>query len=518
MRPDLPGRERVTLISWRKGASGGFAGWQAFGLAMGSFKFSNSQRWRCRSGVFFAFAALFGTSGCGTFGDLFVPDVHPDRARDYREAVESREARAMRGAAKRALGRSEDASGLLYTMEAARLYSLAGDFEESIRLFEAASDRFEGERQQPLFRVSENLLGAAALATSDRALPYESAGYERFMAHNLLALDHIRTGRLDFAQIALNGALAEQDYLRTKYAHLDEAVAQSMQQSSVRPGAVQNAYEGEAARLRSNAAEALRPYQNAFTSYLSGILFAVSGDRDRAAIAMRAAGRLYPENPYIAESVQEAGIRAHPDDVLVVVCLEDGWIPMKQAVGLPFFWGGTILQVVVPTYGSRGSRRVSPAFVFDGEPLGRTAIIGDLDAQARQELADAYPRIVLRQALRLITKYQVQQQLEQEHAFAGFAAQVFNLLTDQADERSWLTLPARLEVAHFSVAPGQHRLGLAGEGIDGVEATLDLPPGSTIFLLVTRTHRALYQDWALFDSQGRSLQNDPPITSSTTRP
>lgn len=452
-------------------------------------------------------------SGCGTFGDLFTPEVHPERVERYRAAVESGRTGLIESAAESAAGREDSASGMLYTLESARLYSLAGDLERSIAMYQKAADRFEEERQQPLVQVSQGFFGAAALATSDRALPYESAVHERLMAHNFLALDHLRQGNLDFALIALNAAEAEQSYLRDKYAHLQETTAQTVQQAPVDAASLSNAYRSETARLQGGTNVALQPYQNALTHYLSAVLFSIRGDRDRSAIAMRAAAALNPSNGYIAAALQD-GLRSGAGDALIVICLADGWVPSKRAVRIPFYWRGVILQVAVPTYGESLNRRWPAKLMIDGASALETEPLVDLAAQARQELADSYPRIFVRQVLRLIAKFQIQKELEEEHPLAGFAAQVFNLLTDQADERSWLTLPAQIGIAHLALDPGVHTIGLSPQSAQAFE----LPAGSTLFLILNRSGQSLAGDWALFDSQGQALQTGPLFTANSRNP
>jgi len=446
--------------------------------------------------------ALAVLTGCATTGRVLSPGGYAEEGGRYRAAAASGDTGRQIEMAQRAANRAERSDEVLYRLEEGALRALAGDLTGSTTAFQRATDIFEAERAQPIVRVSQGFFSATALATNDRALPYESAGFERLMAHNLLALNHLRVGRADFAQIALNGAVAEMDYLRDKAAALDSARRDRAQSAGIQSGAIRQATEGARERLAVDARPDLKPYHNALTFYLQSLLFAQGGDEARAQIAMRRAAELVPGHPSV-EAVLRDGWRGSPDDALVVIVLADGLVARKTEVNLPFVWDDTILQIVMPLYGGNGAVGFgAPLELGVGDrALLRPAAISDLDAQARQELADRYPGIFLRQILRLVTKYQVQQRLEKENPWAGLAAQVFNLITDRADTRSWSTLPATVAVDHAAVAPGAIDLVWP----QAAPRALDLPPGSLLLLLETRAGNTVSRDAVLFDRAGKAV-------------
>lgn len=429
---------------------------------------------------------------------MFSPAGYRTEAIEFRNAAERGEATSLKAAdnaAKNATGRE----AVLFTLEEARLRSLGGDVEGSIRGFQNAVDLFEDERQQPAIRASEAFFSAAALATNDRFLTYQTSGYERVMAHNFLALEFLKSEDAERAQVALNGGIAEMDYQRERAKALEKKSESSARQSSLSTAATASATAQVRSQLEASALPGLEAYQSAFTFYLASALFELQGDPNRAEIAMRRAGNLYPKHPAIIDAVAH-GWRTDPEDALIVLIIADSWVPLRDEIRLPLFWKDTILQIVMPTYGGGSERWGSygaELSIEGGSPL-RSSVITDVSAQARKSLADEYPAIFIRQALRLIAKYQIQKQLEQESSFAGFAAQVFNLITDQADLRSWSTLPSTLQVAHSSLPAGFHRLSLNGFPTPSpIEATL--PPGSTLFVIIEQTGPTYRQSTILFE-------------------
>jgi uncharacterized protein len=474
--------------------------------------------WMRALGLACLLAGGVALTGCATAGRVFAPGGYAAEGGGFRAAIEEGSPARLEAAAQTAARRAERGDEVLYRLEEGRLRALAGDLAGSTRALQRATDLFEEERQQPLVRVSEGFFGATALATNDRALPYESAGHERLMAYNLLALNHLRAGDAAAALIALNGAVAEMDYLRDKSAALQRAETQRAGGAGLDPRAIGASTAAVRERLRAEARPDLVPYANAFTFFLQSLLFEQMGDSDRAKIALRRAAELAPEHPAI-EAVSEQGWRASREEALVVLIFAEGLVTPRTTIGLPFVWHGTILQIAMPVYperSGRGGLTSGAALELRGHGTLRPVVLSDLDGQARRELADRYPAIFLRQLLRLVAKYQIQQRLERENPWAGLAAQIFNLLTDGADTRGWLTLPAALSVAHRAVPPGPHALAWKDATGASVPSEVELAPGDLLLLFADHAGAAFTQDWVRFDSSGRARQPDAPTAPLST--
>jgi hypothetical protein len=118
-----------------------------------------------------------------------------------------------------------------------------------------------------------------------------------------------------------------------------------------------------------------------------------------------------------------------------------------------------------PFAGVRGS-----AGTAGGNAVGARAV--NLARSARVTFDAEKPTIFFRTILRGLTKYLATRGAEEVGGeYAGLIANLFGAVTERADTRSWLTLPAQVHVLRFPLAPGVHDVRVELLGADGrVEA------------------------------------------------
>ncbi len=104
------------------------------------------------------------------------------------------------------------------------------------------------------------------------------------------------------------------------------------------------------------------------------------------------------------------------------------------------------------------------------------------------------PGIVTRQVARAVTKgVAAKAAKDAGGGWAELAVTLYNVISEQADLRSWLTLPAHIHVLCAWVEPGCRRVVLQGPGggeLWGGEVTL--AAGKTTLVVVTRIDLAVY--------------------------
>ena len=131
--------------------------------------------------------------------------------------------------------------------------------------------------------------------------------------------------------------------------------------------------------------------------------------------------------------------------------------------------------------------------VFDANqslPLQRADSV--LAAISSQALADRGKRIAAKQALRVAAKYNLSEQIEDKDALAGGIVKLLFLALEQADTRSWETLPAYLTLVRVPLTPGAHSLTLEVNGSDGTSGfvaqrrtlEVDLESGQQVFRMI----------------------------------
>lgn len=128
----------------------------------------------------------------------------------------------------------------------------------------------------------------------------------------------------------------------------------------------------------------------------------------------------------------------------------------------------------------------------NGQPLASTRSDTQLVRISSDSLAERGKSVAARQALRIATKYGISEAIEEQDALAGSIAKLFFLAIEQADTRSWETLPAWLTLVRVPLPPGSHTLQLEVSG-DGLTPGLimqhrtleiELAPGQRHFKMI----------------------------------
>jgi len=363
---------------------------------------------------------------------------------------------------------------LLYLFDAGLALHTAKRYAESNRCFLAA-DRLIQE-------LNFVHLGAqaASVVFDDRAVPYQGEEFEDALINVFAALNFILAG----GPKGPEEALVECRRLDWKLREFSE--------------------------LRG------RKYlQNAFARYLSGLAYEMDREPNDAYIDYKLVHKLRPDfEPVKADLVRLArrlgfaddaeqwekkfGIRHDPaaergsgEVVLVYQCgRAPEKVPQDDLLDLP---------VYVP----RAFRDRAAEVLWNDRPLARTQVLEDIEATAIRTLADRMGPIVAKRLASLAVKtgvavgaHELVRRRTKHHELADAAGLfLFMLLKglDQADTRSWLTLPANLQVARVRLSAGTHTLRVvfldaAGAPTGHQAEFLNVPVREgAITLLVTRT-------------------------------
>jgi hypothetical protein len=132
-----------------------------------------------------------------------------------------------------------------------------------------------------------------------------------------------------------------------------------------------------------------------------------------------------------------------------------------------------LLKVAVPTLIERPSPIASARILATraGEAYPATipaAKVADLGVQARRAFEERKPGIWVRAVGRALAKYLATRKVEQEGGeLAGRVANLVGVATENADTRSWSTLPRQILMACADLAPGVYRLDIVLTGPHG---------------------------------------------------
>jgi hypothetical protein len=458
-----------------------------------------------------ALVFLAGCAGTSVFRS------HPQGMAPVVAALSEGRALDLRKSLKReARGRDE----LLYRLERGRLAQLQGDFDDSRREFARGIDLVRAADDRALVSAREAGGEAAAWLLNDNARQYAPPGYERVLLHHFQALDYLFARDLDGAAVEVRRANVEQEAARERYAEELSTAAAAARESRVGGGRVRG-LEERFSVIDEAAAPVANSFQNAATFYLSGVVYEAMGEPGDAYIDYRKALEILPRNRYLqldalrladslgmsddlasmkaALGVSEGlSLKARdPGDGELVVLYDDGLVPPKMEVKFPVpLPGGGFGAVAFPIY-LQGWAPPDPLHVgrFNIGTLS-TEPVAYVDAMAARALKEAVPGLVVRHVIRTAGKAAAAAAALRSDKdlgpVAGLAVGLWNVISENADLRSWLTLPRDVQILRTTLPAGRHALSLrAGGGGATGGAEVEIRRGRITLLHVARTGTVL---------------------------
>ncbi|MBL0511378.1 COG3014 family protein [Aeromonas media] len=402
---------------------------------------------------------------------------------------------------------------VLDQLERGRIAWLAGQDAISKQGFAAADSRLAWEDNQAQYRLSQGLAQAGSLLTNDQTMAYRAPDYERTMLHHYLALNYLQRGDAEGALVEVRRANQVQE--RALKARADE-VRKAKEESE--EAEADTATEGEMRQLMSRGAPELdrligqvkNGFQNAYTFYFSGVLYEAAGDLNDAWVDYQRGYQIAPDNQSLQDALlrlarlrgsvdelreteKRVGRKAPPllkDQGQLVVLFEDGLIPARREIFLPLPISTSsgdfrTFTVAVPYYDNRASD-TGPLTVSVGKRVEQTSELVRLEALAAKDLQERLPGMLTRQALRLVAKEQLRRSAAKEGGDVGnILVGIFNTLSERADTRSWLTLPAEASSWQGMVPAGEVQLRL-GAGSAMRTLPLTVHGGRTTLVWVQR--------------------------------
>lgn len=459
-------------------------------------------------------------SGCGQWRMVETET----RLHRHTAAGEYERALALLQAERNRSYQAEDA--VLYWMNEGMLLHLTGRYRESIVALTLAE-----ERSKELFTRSVSREVEAAF-TSDAALDYQGEDHEKVLLNVLKALSFLAVDDRIGALVEARKINHRLEYLNTAYQehgnrYVEDAFAHWLMGMLFE-------IEGSYDDARIAFTHARRVYREHFQPrYGVGEPSYVAEDLARVA-------RLGGDGELLRALREERGdpglgrsrelMETHGEVVLVllggrgpkksevrVTCGQAGKQPfqcdrepgggddngfVERSLALPR--GSTRVEVAFPTLEPGAPARVPVIVSASASPVRAPSEVAlPIDRIARETLADKLPRVFQRAVLRALAKAgskKAAHKAGDKLASKGTAGAIFGLLvsagtdvvmdaTEEADKRTWSTLPARIEVARLWLPPGTHDIvlttpdGAARAVIRGVEVRA----GKRVFL----THRSM---------------------------
>ncbi|WP_102476907.1 hypothetical protein [Shewanella sp. 10N.286.52.C2] len=371
-------------------------------------------------------------------------------------------------------GEIDTNDGLLYAQEAGRVAQISGDFDASKNYYQQAIKAYQAFDDRAVISASDLTATASSLVLNDNAIPYRGPGYERIMVHQYQAFNYLFAGDPQGALIEVRRSNELQSSEQARYQKSQKSV-QAMANGTI---------DSELNKLGSAAGTVTSSFLNAYSYYTTGLLHELLGEPNDAYIDYRKAAQISPNNKYLQQDlVRLAKQLSMPqydefkhrwgDAILpkqgqgqVVMVVERGFVPEKQSLTVPFTIHGNWQTVSLATY--QPYNQVIPPSIIQGfGTVLKAEPIANIDALAINALKEDLPGALVRQAARVYTKSEFTRSVESgskrrnnEADAAAILMQIFNVVTEQADRRSWLTLPRQAQIARQYIEPGAYQVSL----------------------------------------------------------
>ncbi len=379
---------------------------------------------------------------------------------------------------------------------------LAGNYGDSQADFQSIIDHFDAADLEARIKGSKLAAQGASLLTNDNVIPYSGSGYERILTHNFQAFNYLGQKDREGAGVELRKAGLEQRILLERH---EKEIAEAHKKASekgVAVGEISKHFVG----MDEIAGRVKNSFQNAYTFYTSAAFWEATGELNSALVDYKKAYEINRDSTLLPKDISRVsarlGIREKrrvsyhkrkKNEGVVVVLYEDGYVPPKQQLKIP-------VPVPIPTGNGNDVGAVTIAFPYyksDNWPspnplavsnhtttLAITEKVADVGALAVKALKEDLTGIIVRQVLRAASKYEMQHQANSQLGqFAQIATSVTSFVTENADLRSWLTLPNTAQVARIYLPAGNQSITVRAAGMQK-DIPLRVKAATTTFVRV----------------------------------
>jgi hypothetical protein len=348
---------------------------------------------------------------------------------------------------------------ILYYLEKGEMLTLDSNYPGGQEAWLKA-DEFVREWEDSVKSDPSKVIGdIGSFLVNDKTRRYDGQDYEKVMLSTNLTLSHIMQGNYDLARIEMKKTYEREKLIEgfreKEYDKLQED-AKTQQVSAD----VKQMKDYPMAELDTPEVNSLKNgFQNAFSHYLAGYFFEVTGESSLAEPGYRNALNLAPNSRIVQDGLKDVGRRrpgAKESDVLFVI--ESGFSPAWKSITvpipIPLQKGLVVTPLSFPIIKSEGRSYVPSSVSVSGRQLP-VETLTNIDAMARRQLKDQMPGILLRSVIRAVLKSVAQEQANKGGLALGLIASVSSVVSEQADDRSWRTLPERISVARATLPQGR---------------------------------------------------------------
>ncbi|MBI5183155.1 MAG: hypothetical protein HY999_02180 [Nitrospinae bacterium] len=317
---------------------------------------------------------------------------------------------------------------LLYLLDTGLSLHYAGRYEESNN-FLLEADKYAEE----INYISITRETASLLAT-DYTLKYRGEDYEKILINTYLAINYLMLGDYENARVEAK--------------RVNEKIG------------------------KYNSDGELNYKLNPFSIYLSGIIYEINGEPNDAYIDYKKVYDLLPNFPLVKKDLIRLSTLLNFDDDYktwrtrfdlkdikqddhsngeLIFIFQCGYSPQKHQ---------EMRVIAVPAYHPRLSIISYAKVYINGEYYDQTYILEDIERTAIDQLNAKIARIIAKQTAVSAGKYVIANTIGKEtnQPIVRDILLLFFYATNEADLRSWLTLPQNIQISRISLPEGNYQV------------------------------------------------------------
>jgi hypothetical protein len=420
-------------------------------------------------------------------------------------------------------GRSEEAFGLAdkrskkgldrlaYLLEGGMILHTGGQLEASNTEFDEAEGVIRHHEEKAVVSLSKGTAQAGSIFLNEKTQPYSGEPFEKVLIHTFKASNYLFLYDYEAARVEIRRSFARQKENERMRQVEYEFVRDESKRSGISSRQVFRAVDVHYQDQEEIVRRAKNLYEDAFAYYLSAIVYELNREYNDAYIDLKKVEDLRPGVPYVEDDLLRMARRSGLSDELKENVNKLGrqprmWDEKREGDVLIFFGSGMaprkteikisipipdvgILPMAFPKYETVPNPvRYGALYDRQGHLYGRTFVLTDLEAIAIRNLDDQMTTLALKQVLRSAVKGAMAKTARDEGGWAAdLVANLYNVISEQADLRCWQTLPQNMQVARVFLPSGRHELvfalhGKTGGRLQEREFVLDVRPGETIFV------------------------------------
>ncbi|MEA3222945.1 MAG: hypothetical protein U9P49_07255 [Thermodesulfobacteriota bacterium] len=370
------------------------------------------------------------------------------------------------------------ANEVLIHLERGTILQGMGQFEASAKEFESAVAKVKGFESRAVISASKSTTQMGSLLINEQVQPYEGEDFEKILIHSLDAINYLMMDDLEGARVEIRNAYRRQKELYEKHYKAIRKAEEKAKGAGWRHSFIK-ADAGRLKNLEDKAASVHSVYQNAFAYYISSLVYELNNEQDEAYIDLKHAIKAAPDSIPIQKDLIRLSKELHyyddlelwekrfgtsgidpKDGIDVVVVIGVGLAPVKEEVKfpIPIIRHGRkgIVFAALPVYRFEPTTTLA-GMVGYGNTCIKTSRVLDVDATAARNLLDEFPILFAKQIARTSLKATATNRMGKEFgALGSLAGSVYSAVTEQADLRTWSTLPKQIQVVRLSI-PKQTR-------------------------------------------------------------